>query len=231
MRLIITLLLTATLTSAGAQQIIRSLDAHKSPAADLVLFAFGSDNPVKIGTVDANGNLSTDLSLVQLPEMAAGTREMFISELRNVFHFSCGNSNDFGQQGGVPSVRGGNVALLVNNEWTGSFFLVSDKELKAWLEDPGYNSAVRGLFWDIIYADADVSINLNCSNGIHLEDGIAEVSYEYDLELKKGFNWVEYSIEDIHVTDPEIMASFPSKVRISNMSDQDKMKWMAEYFF
>jgi hypothetical protein len=135
------------------------------------------------------------------------------------------------RQGGVPSARGGNVALLVNNERTGSFFLVSDKELKAWLEDPGYNSAVRGLFWDIIYVDADVSINLNCSNGIHLEDGIAEVSYEYNLELKKGFNWVEYSIEDIHVTDPEIMASFPLKVRISNLSDQEKMKWMAEYFF
>jgi hypothetical protein len=121
MRQIISLLLTATLTSAGAQQISRSLDAHKSPAADLVLFAFGSDNPVKTGTFDANG--------------------------------------------------------------------------------------------------------------INLENGIAELSYEYDLELKKGFNRVEYSIEDIHVTDPEIMASFPSKVRISNMSHQDKMKWMAEYLF
>lgn len=231
MRLITTLLLIATLTSVHAQHISRSLDDHKSPAADLVIFAFGSDNPVKIGTVDATGNLRSDLSQVQLPEMTADTREMFMSELRNVFHFGCGDSNDFGHQGVVPSVRSGNVALLVNNEWTGSFFLVSDQELKSWLEDPGYNSAVRGLFWDIVYVDANVSINMNCRNEIHLEDGIAEVSYAYNLDLKKGFNWVEYSIEDIHVMDPEIMASFPSKVRISNLSDQDKMKWMAVYFF
>jgi len=231
MRLITTLLLIATLISVYAQHISRSLDDHKSLAADLVIFAFGSDNPVKIGTLDTNGNFRSDLSQVLLPEMTADTRKMFIAELRNVFYFGCGNSNEFDQHGVVPSVRGGNVALLVNNEWTGSFFLVSDQELKLWLEDPGYNSAVRGLFWDKVYVDADVSINMNCRNEIHLEDDIAEVSYEYNLDLKKGFNWVEYSIEDIHVMDPEIMAYFPSKVRISNLGDQDKMKCMAVYFF
>jgi hypothetical protein len=231
MKLITTLFLLAVLTSTHAQKISRSLQDHNNQEADLVIFAYGSDNPVKIGTVDVQGNLLTDLSTVQMPELTAEIRELFTSQLWLVFAFGCGNGDVFGLQGTVPAVRGGNVALMADNEWTGSFFIVSDQELKPWMADPGYNSAVRGQFWDIIYVDADVSINITCQNEIHLETGIAEASYTYDLDLRRGFNWVEYSIEDIHVTDPEVMASFPSKVKISNMTDQGKMKWMADYFF
>lgn len=230
MKLITTVFLLAVLTSINAQKISRSLQDHNSRHSDLVLFAYGSDNPVKIGTVDVQGNLLTDLSEVQMPQLTAEIRELFTSELWLVFAFGCGNRDDFGQHGTVPAVRGGNVALLADKEWTGSFFIASDQELKPWMADPAYNSAVRGQFWDVIYVDADVSINITCQNEIHLDRGIAEASYTYDLDLKKGFNWVEYSIEDIHVTDPEVMASFPSKVRISNMTDQGKMKWLADYF-
>lgn len=231
MRLIITILMLSALTAAQAQKISRFLEGGNSQKSELVIFAFGSDNPVQIGTVDAKGNLNTDLTEVKLPELSDDIKEMFISELRHAFAFSCGNSSDFGPQGTVSAIRGGNIALWANNEWTGSFFLVSDQELKSWLEDPGYNPAIKGSFWDIIYVEADVDINMSCLNEMHLEEGVVGLSYTYDLDLKKGFNWIEYSIEDIYVTDPQVMAAFPSKVRISNLSDPDRMKWIADYFF
>ena len=232
MKIISTVFLFAVLMSAQAQKISVNLEDHRSENADLVLFAYGSDNPVKIGTIDVKGNLVADLSKVQLSVLTEDIKEMFTTELRNVFSFNCAGSDDFGKQGSVNSVRGGNIAIWANNEWAGSFFLVSDPELKPWLEDPGYNSAIKGFFWEIVYVDADVSLNFNCSEGVYyMEDSSVEVLYTFNLNLKKGFNWVEYSIEDVFITDPDVRASFPSKVRVSNLQDPGRMKWMANYSF
>lgn len=231
MRIITTFLLLAVLASSQAQEISRTLENYNYKNADLVIFAYGSDNPVKIGTVDAKGNLKTDLSKVQMPELNTDTKDLFTSELWTSFSFTCGNSNDFGPERAVPALKGGNVALWANNEWTASFFLVSDPELKSWLEDPGYNSAIKAVFWEITYVEKDVSINMVCTNELQMEDSTVELTYTYDLNLKKGFNWVEYTIEDVYVTNPEVMASFPSKVRISNLQDPKRMMWLANYFF
>jgi len=232
MKIITTILLTAMLSPAlQAQKIGCILDNHNSKSGDVVLFAFGMDNPVKLGSVDAKGTLSVNLQEIQIPELTDEVKEMYFTELRNAFRFGCGGRDDFGKQGTIPALRGGNIALWAGNEWAGSFFLVSDTELKPWLEDESYNSAVKATFWDIIYVEEDVSLNLNCTNEIGLENGNMEVSYIYDLNLKKGFNWIEYSIEEVHNTNPEEIASFPSRVRISNLRDPERMKWIVNYFF
>jgi hypothetical protein len=227
-----TIILLVLLSPAlQAQKIIRALDNHNSKAADLVIFALGMENPLKLGTVDAQGMLSVNLEEIQIPELTDEVKDMYFTELRNVFRFGCGGRDDFGKQGNIPALRGGNIALWDGNEWTGSIFLVSDTELKSWLEDEGYNSAIKATFWDIVYAGEDVKLNLNCKNEIGLESGNVEVIYTYSLDLKKGFNWVEYTIEEVYNTKPEETASFPSKVKISNLSNPEIMKWMANYFF
>jgi hypothetical protein len=231
MRILTTLLLLFLLTSAQAQMINRTLDNYKSNEADLVIFALGMEKPLKIGTVDAKGNLSADISALKMPGLSNELKEMYVPELRNVFMFGCDGRDDFGAHGNIPAVRGGNIALWAGNEWAGSFFLVSDPELKPWLEDEGYNPAIKADFLEIIYVEEDVKLKLNCTNEIYLESGNIEVSYMYDLDLKKGFNWVEYSIEDVYVTNPEVRASFPSKVRIGNLRNPESMKWMVNYFF
>jgi hypothetical protein len=231
MRTFIVFLFTILLASSQAQMIRHTLDNYNLKEAELVLFTFGIDNPLSVGSVDDKGNLSIDVSMVEMPELSDELKDMYISELRNVFRFGCGGRDDFGPQGNIPAIRGGNIALWIGNEWAGSFFLVSDPALKPWLEDEGYNSAVKATLWDIIYVGEDVKLDLNCTNEIGLESGNVEVRYIYDLDLKKGFNWVEYSIEDVYLTNPEEKASFPSKVKISNLQDPGKMKWMVNYFF
>lgn len=223
--------LTLLSPALQAQKISRTLENHHSKTADLVLFDTGMDNPLKLGIVDAKGNLSADLSDILMPAITDELKEMYFTELRDVFMFGCGGRDDFGPQGNIPAFRGGNIALLTDNEWAGSLFLVSDPALKPWLEDGGYNSAVKATFWEIIYVEKDVHLDLNCTNETGLESGSVEVSYSYSLDLKKGFNWVEYSIEQVYDTNPEERASFPSKVTISNLKNPEKMQWLANYFF
>ncbi len=225
------LLLTSLTFALQAQKISHKLDNYDSKEADLVIFSLGMENPVKLGAIDADGNLLANPEQIQLSEFSFELKEMYISELRSVFRFGCGGRDDFGQQGSIPALRGGNIALWIANEWAGSFFLVSDTALKLWLEDEAYNSAVVASYWDIIYVGEDLKLDLSCTNEIGLESGNVEVSYIYNLNLKKGFNWIEYSIEEVYVTNPEEIASFPSKVRVSNISDPGKIKWMVNYFF
>jgi hypothetical protein len=225
------LFLAMLASSLQAQGISQTLKNHNSKAGDLVLFALGMEAPVKLGTLDAKGMLSVNPEEIKITDLTDELKDMYFTELRNVFRFGCGSRDDFGEQGNIPALRGGNVALWAGNEWAGSFFLVSDTKLKPWLEDEGYNPAVKATFWEIIYVDRDVHINLSCTNETGLESGNVEVRYTYDLNLKKGFNWIEYSIEEVYNTKPQETASFPSKVRISNLSDPERMKWMVNYFF
>jgi hypothetical protein len=231
MKTLLTLILILTISSVQAQQITRTLEDYGLKRADLVLFAFGMEKPLKIGEVDDKGKLSVNLADVMIPRLTGEDREMYMSELGRVFSLSCGDAGDFGQKAGIAAAKGGHVALWANNEWSASFFLVSDKKLKPWLEDEGYNAAVKASYFDIIYVEEDVNLNLKCKNEYYLESGTVEVQYTYELELKKGLNWVEYIIEDIYPSKPDEKAPFPSKVRITNPRNSDSMIWVGNYFY
>ena len=63
-----------------------------------------------------------------------------------------------------------------------------------------------------------------------LDNAEAIITYNYNLNLKAGFNFIEYKIESIYKTDPNIMASFPDKVSITNVEEVPNCKWIAKYF-
>jgi hypothetical protein len=123
------------------------------------------------------------------------------------------------------------VRLTKNGEWAGTVFLLSDENLRPWIEDSGYNNAIKGSFYEVMYVVDDVSLNMTCNSSVYAADNEeVETEYRFDIELKKGFNWVEYTIEEVYETDPNIRASFPSKVTISNVKDPSKMLWVGTYY-
>jgi len=58
-----------------------------------------------------------------------------------------------------------------------------------------------------------------------------EVDIEFDIKLKKGLNLVQYQLGSIYKTDPDIRASFPSKVKITGAGENPQIVWMAKYFY
>jgi hypothetical protein len=232
MKSIFTLSLLLFFVSLQAQTFERTLPKYKLKDADLVLFSFGMDKPVLIGKVDKKGNLSVDISEAKLPELTSEEKSMFFGDLRFVFSVSCGDWEAFGSKGEIPAQKGGYISISAKNEYSGVIFLVSDEALIPWLEDEGYNNAVTGSFYGIIYVAEDVSLDLSCkTNNFADEEKEVEVHYTFDIDLKKGFNWVQYTIEEVYETDPNIRASFPSKMKISNLQDPGQVKWIPKYFF
>ncbi|RPA67116.1 hypothetical protein EF405_16745 [Cyclobacteriaceae bacterium YHN15] len=216
---------------ANAQEITGNIKNHGKSDMDMVLMLFGMDYPVSIGKVDKKGQFTANLENLSLDQIPEENLSMSMGPLYWNFHFNCNNSDAFGENAENLAARQDFVRLTKNGDWAGTVFLVSDEGLRPWIEDSGYNNAIKGSFYEVMYVVDDVSLNMTCNSSVYAADNEeVETEYRFDIELKKGFNWVEYTIEEVYETDPNIRASFPSKVTISNVKDPSKMLWVGTYY-
>ncbi|NHE58826.1 hypothetical protein [Cyclobacterium plantarum] len=228
---LLTLLVATVWTTVVSQQIQGEIRSHPKKAMDMVLMPFGLDHSISTGTVDKNGAFSIDLGSKDFQNVPQEVKSMFMSDLYFSFHFNCGDGDDFGENHDVPAARVDYVRLLQKDQWAGTVFLVSEEKLIPWLEDEAYNPAVVGKFWEVVYLEGDLKVNTSCTFPKFVDsDTNVEVTYAYQLDLKPGFNWVEYQIEEVHQTEEGQMASFPSKVNITNLSDPSEMLWIGKYY-
>ena len=198
---------------------------------DLVLMLFGMDFPISIGTVDKKGQFKANLDNLEIDQIPEENRSMSTGPLYFNFYFNCNSSDAFGENAEKLAARQDFVRLTKNGDWAGTVFLVSDEGLRPWIEDSGYNNAIKGSFYEVMYSGEDISLKMTCNSSVYAADNEeVETEYNFDIDLKKGFNWVEYSIEEVFETDPNIRASFPSKVNIINLKDPSKMQWIGIYY-
>jgi hypothetical protein len=215
----------------SAQEITGNIKNHGKSEMDLVLMLFGMDYPISIGQVDKKGQFTANLDNLNLDQIPEENMSMSVGPLYWNFHFNCNNSDAFGENAENLAARQDFVRLTKGGDWSGTVFLVSDEGLRHWLEDPGYNNAIKGSFYEVMYVADDMSLNLTCNSSVYAADNEeVDTEYNYNIELKKGFNWVEYTVEEVYETDPNIRASFPSKVTISNVKDPSKMLWVGTYY-
>ncbi len=216
---------------ANAQEITGKVKNHEKSEMEMVLMLFGMDNPISIGIVDKKGEFKANLENISLDHIPEENKSMSIGDLYFNFFFKCDDSKSFGEYFDKPAARQDYVRLTKNGDWSGTVFLVSDEGLRPWLEDSGYNHAIEGAFYEVMYVKEDLSIKTSCTSSVFADDNTeVETEYSFDIELKQGFNWVEYTINEVYETDPDIRASFPTKVTISNIKDPSKMLWVGTYY-
>ena len=215
---------------ANAQEMTGKIQNHRKTDMDLVLMLFGMDYPISIGSVDKKGQFTANLENVSLDNIPEENLSMSSGDLYFNFYFKC-NREAFGENFDKLAARQDFVRLTKNGDWAGTVFLVSDEGLRPWIEDSGYNNAIKGSFYEVMYVAEDLSLNMTCNSSVYAADNEeVETEYHFDIAFKKGFNWVEYTIEEVYETDPNIRASFPSKVTITNVKDPSKMLWIGTYY-
>lgn len=231
MKALLTLCFMCAFFWANAQEITGTVKNHEKADMDLVLMLFGMDYPISIGSVDKKGKFTANLESVSLANISEENKSMSIGPLYFNFYFNCNNADAFGENTEKSAARQDFVRMTKDGQWSGTVFLVSDEGLKPWIEDSGYNNAILGSFYEVMYVEEDVTLKMACISNVYVsDDQEVEAKYTFDIELKKGFNWVEYTIHEVFETDPNIRASFPTKVSISNLKDPSKMLWVGSYF-
>jgi hypothetical protein len=202
-----------------------------SSAVEVIVMPFGIDNPIKIGTISESGIIEFDFPK-ELPKIPKEEKESESSKLWYTVFSQCDNApkmivekdNIFSFDTGALSLR------TKDNPYVGIIFSVSDENLLPWIQDAAYEEPILGSYFELIYVAFPFQYKGNCIETRMLDDGDAPIIYEYDLNLQTGFNFLEYKIEHIYKTDPNVMASFPDKVTVTNTEGIPNCKWIGMYF-
>jgi hypothetical protein len=192
---------------------------------------FGMENPIKIGTMSKSGAINFDIPK-ELPKISKEDKESESSKLWYTVFSQCDNSSEMiAEKDNIFSFDTGVLSLSTkNNPYAGVVFSVSDENLMPWIEDSDYMEPIKGSYFELIYVAKPFQYTGECIETRMLDNGDAKISYQYNLNLKAGFNFIEYKIENIHKTDPNVMASFPDKVSITNVEGIPNCKWIGKYF-
>lgn len=229
--LLTSVLLVSTLLFTKDETISGIIEGYENRSKmKLVSFSMGMDNPVVLGSVEKGGVFSIDLASIQLPEVSQENKDMFVGQLYHAFEGPF-FSDDFGDLGEVRAMNAGYLAILDgHNQWAGSIFPVTNEEVRNWMEDSGYNNAVPGSWLELIYVEEAAVIKVSHTRMMPYNEEEIAVEYQFNLELIPGFNWVQYDIEEVYQTDPDIRADFPSKVTIRNLEDPSQFRWIGKFF-
>lgn len=210
-------------------------------AMDLVLYCFGMENPVHIGTIAASGELDfkfpKDLNFITDEEKAN-----FMSDAAFTFFPKCSNSYDIlTESDNIKAINAGYISLSTkDNPYSGLLFMATDENIVPWLEDTYSNNAVIGSYFELIYVESDFNYQGECTSAVsNTENDTIETLYSYDIQLKVGFNFIEYKIES--VTEHKVPSMYeegvfdkidkPTKITVtSTQSTPPTTQWIGKYF-
>jgi hypothetical protein len=109
-----------------------------------------------------------------------------------------------------------------------------------WIESYGDVDAILGSYFEVVYMESDFSYQGKCtSNASSTEKEIIETQYTYDLNLKAGFNFIEYKIESVEefeipsMYEENVFEKIDKPTKISISSSQSTLpntKWIGKYF-
>lgn len=204
-----------------------------SEEVNVILMPFGMENPIKVGTLSKSGVISFDFP-EELPKISAEERESESYKLWYTLFSECANATKMvAEEDNIFSFDTGALSLsTTDNPFAGVVFTVSDENLMPWVEDPAYMEPILGSYFELIYVENAFQYTGDCTTNRMMDEGEEDaiIEYTYNLNLKAGFNFIEYKIESIHKTDPNVMASFPDKVSIVSVDGIPNCKWIGKYF-
>lgn len=232
---ILSFIISLSFISQGFSQTQPKIEDYPlgSLEVNVVVFPFGMDNPIKIGTVSKSGLINFELP-AELPEISKETEENFMNDLVYTVLGVCDDGKGMiSDTDNSPSFEAGLLSLsTVDNPYAGVIMAVSDETLMPWVTDPSYEEPLFGSYFELIYVPSAFKYEGECkqTRSSMSDDPDMEIAYSFNLNLKAGFNFIEYKIENIHKTDPDVMASFPDKVSIISVEGIPNCKWIGKYF-
>jgi hypothetical protein len=233
------MLLALQISSA---QSVAKVENHPLKTMDLVLFTFGMEQPIAIGTISNSGELNfnfpKDINFIS-DEAKANTW----SDAAFTLFSKCDTSYDIlSEEENGKAVSAGNISLSTKeNPYAGLLFMVTDENLVPWIEDSYSNNALIGSYFELVYMESDFNYQGECASTVtNTETDTIETLYTYNLQLKAGFNFIEYKIESI--IEHEVPSMYeegvidkiakPSKIVVSSsQATPPNTKWIGKYFF
>lgn len=210
----------------------RKIDNYPFGSLDvnITMMPEGLRKPIEIGAISTSGELLFDFPK-QLPEIPKEFASSESSTLWNTLFFQCDNGEDIiTAQDNIFSFESSMLGLWTTDDrFVGVVFAVSDENLVPWVEDTVNMEPILGSFYELIYVAESFKYKGDCVSTDIFTDEPSQTTFAYNLNLKAGFNFIEYNILSIQKTDSQT-ASYPDKVTLTTVDGIPNCKWIARYF-
>ena len=189
-------------------------------SGDIAIIPFGSGYPINVGTL-TEGKLEVDLSDIKINTISNTIIEEHLRHIGERLTFSCPNFTDEK----IDIAQSGSFVLIQDEMITGEFYPVTDAALEDWLFSSGHQPPIKASFFELVYTETDGALKMECTNS-NSENNQSDQQHYFDLELKKGFNFIEYRIEEVS-TPKEHEFSIPIKTTTTNKNINYKnIQWV-----
>lgn len=230
MKIFFLLPLLFVFTCSQGQSIKGKIENYSDGAADVMLPLFEGEAPFKVGAISKDGNLTIDLNLYSEQLISDIESSRFTDPFAYSFQYICEDIDNFPQFDNQPNgLNIGHFEIWQNGEWKDNLFAADSKELRYWIQSPGYLSAVKGSFYQVTLSTEDIDMRHTCSNtDFYDNSGEVAVEIEYDLILNKGLNLIEYEILEVYQPPSSERGAFPVKVRVKNPDENSAISWFTD---
>ena len=233
------ILMVLAANSVMAQSVAK-IENHPAESMDLVLFTFGMEHSVPVGTVSKSGELSFSFP-ENLNRVSEEAKSNFMSQVAYTLFSKCDNSSHIlSEDQNGKAVPAGYISLSTKvNPYAGLLFMVTDELMVPWIESYGEVDAVLGSYFELIYIESEFNFQGECTSSVSYSENNYQAQYVYDLQLKPGFNFIEYKIESVEEQNVPSMyeentfdkIQKPSKIVVSSsQSTPPNTKWIGKYF-
>jgi hypothetical protein len=220
------LLFAASFASAQTTGVV-----SPAPSKPLTIYAHlvGVAQGVTLGNLDKTGKARVDLEMdfSKIPVTAKKDYWITIAEL---FGFCDDSQEFFSNEKELVALELDPLFLYDDEKFAGAIILVSNPATFKWQIGGEDEDAVLGSYFGLVYLRRDFAFKGSCLETYSLEDGNLETSHEIDVDLREGFNCIEYKVESVHAASEEMAAS-PNKVVITSHAEiPGHAAWMAFYY-
>lgn len=234
------ILLLLTIEFLAAQSVAK-VENHRSRAMDVVLFTFGMNEPITIGTLSKSGELNIKFP-EDIKDISDEAKEHFMNDADFTLFSNCGGGEEMlTEDENIKAIKGGYISLRTKeNPYSGLLFMVTDEKLVPWLENYGNVDAVLGSYFEVVYMESDFKYQGECTSTLTLKETDSIVAkYSYDLKLNAGFNFIEYKIESLEEHEmptpygENVTEKIDKPIKIVVTSSQSSLpntRWIAKYF-
>ena len=159
---------------------------------NVMVMPFGMENAIKIGDMSKSGDINFGFPK-ELKSISNDDRESESSKLWYTLFSQCDNGMDMvAEKDNIFSFDTGALSLWTSdNRYVGVIFTVSDENLMPWVEDPAYMEPFLGSYFELIYVASSFQYKGECIQTTMLDESEAKITYNYNLNLKAGFNFIE----------------------------------------
>jgi hypothetical protein len=241
MKAFFSIIISILMCAIAQSQTNPMVENYSLKAMDIVAFPFDMSYPITIGTISDSGELNfnfpKDLSFMYDKALADSW-----SDAASILFSKCDNSYEIlAEEENRKAVNVGFISLSTKeNPYSGTIYMTTDEKMVPYLEAYGNIDAILGSYFELVYIQSDFNYQGECTSTVsNTEDDILEALYTYDLQLKAGFNFVEYKIENVeehmvpslYVENEFVKMARPAKITVtSSQTTVPNCKWIGKYF-